>query len=52
MNEKIGRAAVGYAARYLRHRYRREIRIGAAAAVVAGVLAAAAYAARRDVPEG
>jgi hypothetical protein len=52
MNEKIGRAAVRYAARYLRHRYRREIRIGAGIAVVATAVAVAGFLSRRDVPEG
>jgi ABC-type lipoprotein release transport system permease subunit len=50
MSDSVGRAAVRFAFRYLRHRYRREIRIGIAVAVIAvgaGVLLAA-----RRVPEG
>ena len=50
MQERIGRAAVRYGYRYLRRRYRREIRAGlAVAAVGAGV---AVYLASRDVREG
>ncbi len=50
MNEALGRAAVRLAARYLRRRYRREIRIGLVAAVL--VAAGAAWLATRDVQEG
>jgi hypothetical protein len=50
MNHRLGRAAVRYGSRYLRHRYRREIRIGlGVAAVTFGV---AVYFATRDVREG
>lgn len=48
--DKLGKAAVRFAFRYVRRRYRREIRIGAGIAV-AGI-AIAAYAATRNVPEG
>ncbi len=50
IQEKLGRAAVRYGARYLRVRYRREIRIGlgVTALLVAVVVARAA----RHVPEG
>jgi hypothetical protein len=44
--EKLGRTAVTY----LRRRYRRTIRIGIGVGVVG--LAAAAYVASRNVPEG
>jgi hypothetical protein len=51
MNDTLGKAAVRLGARYLRHRYRRELRIGIGIAVVAfGV--AVAYVASRNVPEG
>jgi hypothetical protein len=50
MRERIGRAAVRYGTRYLRHRYRREIRIGVAVAVVG--VAVAVYLATRNVREG
>jgi len=49
-NEKLGKAAIRFALKYVRRRYRREIRIGAGL-MVAG-LAAAAYLATRNVPEG
>ncbi|HEX3324570.1 MAG TPA: hypothetical protein VHR65_05475 [Solirubrobacterales bacterium] len=49
-SDKLGKAAVRFAFRYVRRRYRREIRIGAGIAV-AGV-AIAAYVASRNVPEG
>lgn len=48
--EKLGRAAVRFAVTYLRRRYRREIRIGIGVGFVG--LAAAAYVASRNVPEG
>jgi hypothetical protein len=48
--EKLGKAATRFAIRYVRRRYRRQIRIGAGLAAVA--LAIAAYAATRNVPEG
>lgn len=50
MSDKLGRAAVRLAARYLRRRYRREIRIGLVAALLVAV--GAAWLASRDVREG
>lgn len=50
MSDAIGKAAVRFAFRYLRRRYRREIRIGIG--VGATVLAIGAYLASRNVPEG
>jgi NADH/NAD ratio-sensing transcriptional regulator Rex len=50
MYDKLGKAAVGFALRYLRRRYRRELRIGiGVTAVVVGI---GAYLASRNVPEG
>jgi hypothetical protein len=49
-HDRLGRVAIRFAARYVRHRYRRQIRIGAGIAALA--LAIAAYAATRNVPEG
>jgi hypothetical protein len=50
MYDKLGKAAVGFAFRYLRRRYKRELRIGiAVTAVVVGI---GAYLASRNVPEG
>ena len=50
MNDRIGKAALKLAFRYLRRRYRREARI----ALGLGVLGAfvVAYLTSRDVPEG
>jgi hypothetical protein len=48
--DKLGKAAIRFAFKYVRRRYRRQIRIGAGVAAVA--LAVAAYAATRNVPEG
>jgi hypothetical protein len=48
--DKLGKAAIRFAFRYARRRYRREIRIGAGVAVVG--IAIAAYVASRNVPEG
>jgi hypothetical protein len=48
--DKLGKAAIRFAAKYVRRRYRRQIRIGAGAVALA--LAIAAYAATRNVPEG
>ena len=48
--DKLGKAAIRFAFRYVRRRYRRQIRIAAGIAV-AGV-AVAAYLATRNVPEG
>lgn len=50
MSEKLGKAAMRFAVTYLRRRYRREIRLGVAAGVVA--VGVAIYIANRDVPEG
>ena len=50
MYDNVGKAAVRFALRYLRRRYKREIRIGVGA--TAAVLAIAAYLASRNVPEG
>lgn len=50
MYDSIGKAAVRFALRYLRIRYRREIRIGIG--VGAALIAIAAYVASRNVPEG
>jgi len=51
MYDRVGKAALKFAFRYLRRRYRREAGIAAAglAVVVAG---ATAWWLRRDVPEG
>jgi hypothetical protein len=51
MYNRLGKASVKFAFRYLSRRYRREARIGIG---VAGVAAAAllAYFATRDAPEG
>jgi hypothetical protein len=49
-SDKLGRAAIRFAFKYVRRRYRRQIRIGAGI-VIAGV-AVVAYAATRNVPEG
>jgi hypothetical protein len=48
--EKLGRVAVRFAIVYLRRRYRRGIRIGIGVGALG--LAAAAYVASRNVPEG
>lgn len=50
MQERLGRVAVRYGSRYLRRRYRREIRIGIGLA--AFLLGIAAYLASRNVREG
>lgn len=49
-SDKLGKAAIRFALKYVRRRYRREIRIGMGITVVA--LGVAAYAATRNVPEG
>ena len=49
-NDRLGRVAIRFAVRYVRHRYRRQIRIGAGVAVAA--IAVAAFLASRNVPEG
>jgi hypothetical protein len=50
MYDKVGKTAVKFAYRYLRFRYKREIRIGLG--VTAAVVAAAAFLASRNVREG
>ena len=50
MFDTLGKAAIRFAIRYVRHRYRRQIRIGVAIGVVA--VGAGAYLATRNVPEG
>jgi hypothetical protein len=50
MYDKLGKAALRFTVAYLRRRYRREIRIGAALAI--GAVGIAIYIANRDVPEG
>lgn len=50
MYDKLGKAALRFTVAYLRRRYRREIRIGAALAI--GAVGIAIYLANRDVPEG
>jgi hypothetical protein len=49
-HDKLGKAAIRFAIKYVRRRYRRQIRIGAGVAV--GAVAIAAYLASRNVPEG
>ena len=51
MYNRLGKASVKFAFRYMRRRYRRESRI-ALGVLGAGVVAAVAYFATRDVPEG
>ena len=50
MNERVGKLAVRYGYRYLRRRYRREIRLGLAVAAVGAALAV--YLGTRNVREG
>jgi len=50
MGDALGRAAVRFGYRYLRRRYRREIRVGIG--VVAVFVAVGGYLASRNVPEG
>jgi hypothetical protein len=50
MSDTVGRAAVRFALKYLRQRYRREIRIGVGIAAIS--IGVAAYLASRNVPEG
>jgi hypothetical protein len=52
MYDALGRAAIRFAFTYARRRYRRELRLAGAGAVIATLLAIAAYFAARDVPEG
>jgi hypothetical protein len=50
MYDKVGKAAIRFAFRYARRRYKREIRIGlGVTAVFVGI---GAYLASRSVPEG
>lgn len=48
--ETLGKVAIRFAVKYVRLRYRRQIRVGFAVAVAG--LAIAAYVASRNVPEG
>jgi hypothetical protein len=50
MYDKVGKAAIRFAFRYTRRRYKREIRIGIG--ITAAVVGIAAYLASRNVPEG
>jgi hypothetical protein len=50
MYDRIGKATVKFAFRYVRRRYRREARIALALIVLA--VGIAAYLASREVPEG
>jgi hypothetical protein len=50
MFDRVGKASVRFAFRYLRRRYRRETRV--ALGVVVALIAIAAYLAGREVPEG
>jgi hypothetical protein len=50
MYDKVGKAAIRFAFRYARHRYKREIRIGIGVSVA--VVAIGAFLASRNVPEG
>jgi hypothetical protein len=51
MYNRLGRVSVKFAFAYLRRRYRRETRI-ALGVFGLGLVAAVAYLATRDVPEG
>ena len=48
--DRLGKIAIRFALKYVRVRYKRQIRIGAGAAAVG--VAIAAYLASRNVPEG
>ncbi|HWN73632.1 MAG TPA: hypothetical protein VNN15_07495 [Solirubrobacterales bacterium] len=50
MYNRIGKASIKFAFRYVRRRYRREARIALGLGIVGAVLAA--YLATREVPEG
>jgi hypothetical protein len=50
MYDQAGKAAIRFAFRYARRRYKREIRIGLG--LTAAIIAVAAYLASRNVPEG
>lgn len=51
MYNRVGKASVKFAVRYLRRRYRRESRIALGVFGV-GLVAALAYLATREAPEG
>lgn len=48
----MGRAAIRFSVRYLRSRYRRQLRIGIAVLGVGLVAGIVAYLTAREVPEG
>jgi hypothetical protein len=48
--DSLGKLAIRFAFKYVRRRYRRQIRIGAGLAIIS--IAVAAYLASRNVPEG
>jgi hypothetical protein len=50
MYNALGKAALRFSYRYVRRRYRREIRVGLG--VTAAFVAIGAYLASRNVPEG
>jgi hypothetical protein len=50
MYNRIGKASVKFAFRYVRRRYRREARIALGLGILVAVVAA--YLASREVPEG
>ena len=50
MYNRIGKASIKFAFRYVRRRYRREARIALGLGIVTAALAA--YLATREVPEG
>jgi hypothetical protein len=50
MYNRLGKASIKFAFRYVRRRYRREGRIALGLAVLAAVIGA--YLATREVPEG
>lgn len=50
MYDRLGKATMKFAFRYLRRRYRREARVALGLGAVA--IAVAAYLATREVPEG
>lgn len=52
MYRVMGRAAIRFSLRYLRTRYRRQVRIGLAVVGVGVAAAIAAYLMAREVPEG
>lgn len=49
-SDRLGKLAIRFALKYVRMRYRREIRYGVGFAIAA--VAIAAYLASRNVPEG